>query len=584
MTGDNHTRPPAETLADDALLRNFVDEAREHLDQVEPDLLALEEAGGEQTQAALNRILRAVHSIKGAAALVGLPALRDLGHLVENVLTRLRSGEMRLEPAVVDHLLAALDRLRQMVELPPAEQRLPGRDDLPGLYALQAAPAAPAQALAASGPAPSAATAPPAGPATLHPLAREVLVVEDNQLTSRLLCQRIAADTGLNPVPVYTLAQARELLEAGRSFFVGVLDLNLPDAPDGEVVDLALAHGLAPIILTATFSDQMRQRMLAKSVVDYVVKGGPRDLEYVTRLINRLRQNLEVTVLVVDDTRPIRELVAGLLRLQGYQVLAAGDGRQALEVYAEHPEIALVVTDYQMPEVDGLELVASLRGQASQDRLAIIGISAEGSSSLPARFLKAGANDFLPKPFQSEEFHSRVGQHVELLGMIRRIKELSRRDYLTQVYSRRWLFEAGRKLLARAQERDEALAVGLIDIDHFKRVNDTYGHAAGDQALQHLARLMLQAFPPPALVARVGGEEFCVLAPGLDRAKALLAFNQLRRQVERAPVITEAASLGLTISVGVVADLRGSLDQVLTRADDLLYQAKAGGRNRVILA
>jgi diguanylate cyclase (GGDEF)-like protein len=323
---------------------------------------------------------------------------------------------------------------------------------------------------------------------------------------------------------------------------------------------------------------------LDKNVVDYVVKGGPRDLEYVTRLINRLRRNVQTKVLVVDDTRPIRELVAGLLRLQGYEVLTAGHGGQALEVFAEHPEIVLVVTDYQMPEVDGLELVARLRQQASQDRLAIIGISAEGSTSLPARFLKTGANDFLPKPFQNEEFLSRVAQQVELIHMIQRINESSRRDYLTQLYSRRWLFEAGPELLARAQEQGEDLAVGLIDLDNFKRVNDTHGHAAGDQALQHLGRLLLEAFPPPALVARFGGEEFCVLAPGLDPARALLAFNQLRRQLERAPVITGAANLSLTMSVGVVTNLRGSLDQVLTRADDLLYQAKDGGRNRVILA
>lgn len=577
MAGKNHNHPPAGVRIDEALLRNFVEEAREHLDQAELDLLALEGAGEDQAQAALNRVLRAVHSIKGAAALVGLTALRDLGHLLENVLTGLRSGELKREPGVVDQLLAGLDRLRGLVETPPEGQRLPGPADLPGLYALQTAgPAAPAP-VAPVGP------VGPAGPAALRPSSREVLVVEDNQLTARLLCERIAVDTGLSPVAVSTLAEARGLLEAGRTFFAGVLDLNLPDAPDGEVVDLALAHGLAPIILTATFSDEVRQRILAKNVVDYVVKGGPRDLEYVTRLLARLRRNLEVKILVVDDTRPIRELVAGLLRLQGYQVLTAGDGRQALAVYAEHPEIALVVTDYQMPEVDGLELVGLLRERASQDRLAIIGISAEGSTSLPARFLKTGASDFMPKPFQNEEFLSRVGQQVELLELIGRINESSRRDYLTQLYSRRWLFEAGPELLARAQDQGEGLAVGLIDIDHFKRVNDTHGHAAGDQALTHLARLLLQAFPAPALVARCGGEEFCVLAPGMDRAQALLAFNQLRRQVERATVITEAASLRLTISAGVVTGLRGSLDQVLTRADDLLYQAKDGGRNRVVL-
>ncbi len=577
MNRENHNSSSLESRVEADLLVSFAEEAREHLDQIEPDLLALEGGEAEAVQAALNRVMRAVHSIKGAAALVGLTELKDFSHLVENVLTRLRQGSLDAGPEAVDTLLLAVDRLRRMIGQPPQEHRVPASEELPGLYALQEAAPAPARRQA------SASEGQPSGLVTVRGGASEVLVVEDNQLTSRLLCQRIAEDTAFAPVPAFTLAEARRLLESGRRFFVGVLDLNLPDAPDGEVVDLALGHGLAPIILTATFNDQVRERILAKNVVDYVVKGGPRDLEYVTRLINRLSRNLAVNILVVDDTRPIRELVAGLLRLQGYQTLTASNGREALDVYAVHPDLSMVITDYQMPVMDGLELVGRLRGLASRDHLAIIGISAESSPSLPARFLKAGANDFLPKPFQNEEFQGRVNLNVELLELIKRLEESSRRDYLTGLFSRRWFFEAGRGILERQGELGEGLALGLIDIDHFKLINDTHGHAAGDQALKQLARIMERLFPEPSLVARLGGEEFGVLAPGLDRPATLVAFNQLRRQVERTPVLTGVAGFGMTISSGVVTSARGNLDQMLTRADELLYQAKNNGRNRVVL-
>jgi diguanylate cyclase (GGDEF)-like protein len=210
-------------------------------------------------------------------------------------------------------------------------------------------------------------------------------------------------------------------------------------------------------------------------------------------------------------------------------------------------------------------------------------MSAEGAGTLSAKFLKSGANDFLPKPFLNEEFHCRVSQNVELLELIERIQEASYRDFLTNLFNRRYFFAAGQETHEQAVVGKTRLALAMIDIDHFKKVNDQHGHAVGDQALRHIASLLTDMFPEPAMVFRLGGEEFCVLVPDLDRQQTLLRFNEARKAIERSPVSVGDVSFAVTVSIGLATVPGPSLDEMLRRADDLLYQAKAKGRNRLVM-
>ncbi len=569
------------------LLHEFGEEARDHLDHIEPDLLALEKNPADLEKDVINRVFRAIHSIKGSAALVGLETLRDFSHLVESVLLRIRGGELAPTPERIDVLLGAVDKLRQLIQAGPSGGEVDLQRERESLIALQGRQARAATAVVPGVLAPSEEPVWPEREETVAPdltLGRSVLVVEDNKIAARLLCQRIEAETNFTPVVAHSLAEARQALEDDRPrFFVSVLDLNLPDAPDGEVVDLAIAQRLPAIILTATFDEAVRERILSKRVVDYVVKGGLKDLDYVAHLLNRLERNQWVKVLVAEDTRGIRENLKRLLRLHRYQVVTAQDGEQALRLMEEHPDVRVVITDYNMPRVDGLQLTSRLRDRYSKDRLAIIGMSAEGTGTLSAKFLKSGANDFLPKPFLNEEFHCRVSQNVELLELIEKIQEASYRDFLTNLFNRRYFFAAGQERHGQAVASQRGLALGMIDIDHFKKVNDEHGHAVGDQALRHIAALLGSMFKGPALVARLGGEEFCVLVPDLDRQHALLRFNEVRKALEHSPVKAGDLSFGVTVSIGLAIFPGPSLDDMLRRADDLLYQAKARGRNRLVM-
>lgn len=413
----------------------------------------------------------------------------------------------------------------------------------------------------------------------------KVLLVDDSKAITRLLRDRCEAVAGVETETAGSLAEVMASIGSDPDrFFLAVVDLNLPDAPDGEVVDYVLAHEIPVVVLTGHYDDATRERMLAKNVVDYLVKASVHEIEHAAHLVRRIRRNREVQVLVVDDSRAYRQYIGELLSLQHLRVLYAENGREALAVMDREPGISLVVTDYNMPELDGLGLITALRQRRGRDDLAIIGVSDTNQPSLPARLLKTGANDFITKPFLVEEFYCRVTQNLDLVEQIRAIRESAVRDYLTGLYNRRHLFEAGEALYSQARRARTSLAAVMLDIDHFKRVNDTYGHLAGDRVLKEIAGVLAKGLRRADLIGRYGGEEFCILLPGIERDALLAKLESLRDRVARTPIAHGAEQLSVTISMGANLEPAETLQALIDRADAALYQAKEGGRNRAVMA
>jgi diguanylate cyclase (GGDEF)-like protein len=300
--------------------------------------------------------------------------------------------------------------------------------------------------------------------------------------------------------------------------------------------------------------------------------------------VERLHRNPGIKVLVVDDSKNTRYVVGRLLHAHRYQVLEAEDGPQALAELAKHPDTRLIIVDYNMPGMDGAELVRTIRRDHAKDHLAIIGISGVESTGLTAKFIKSGANDFLHMPFLTEEFYTRVTQNIELLEYIAQIKELAEKDYLTRLYNRRYVFSAGPKLMAAQTRRGQGVVVAMLDIDHFKRVNDTYGHAAGDLVLRQMAALLSARFRTSDIVSRFGGEEFCVLATDMNAADASGVFEELRQAFEASPVRYDGQNIHYTVSIGLCTSPLDGLEAMIKAADDALYVSKNDGRNRVTVA
>ena len=204
-----------------------------------------------------------------------------------------------------------------------------------------------------------------------------ILIVEDSRTYAELLHRQINRQLDFEVLRAADLATARQLIEAHKErIFVAILDLNLPDAPDGEVVDLVLENGISAIVLTATFDNAVREKVVSKSIIDYVVKENVHDLDYVVKLIRRAVRNQQTKILIVDDSGTYRYVLKNQLLPYKFQILEAENGRAALEVLQQNEDIQLVITDNQMPVMDGFELITEIRKSHPREQLSVIGLSA----------------------------------------------------------------------------------------------------------------------------------------------------------------------------------------------------------------
>ncbi|MBF0128823.1 MAG: diguanylate cyclase [Alphaproteobacteria bacterium] len=412
-----------------------------------------------------------------------------------------------------------------------------------------------------------------------------VLVVDGTRFFTNIIKRGIESSTGLTVTCAYTYDEAVRIVDERKDdFFISLLGYTLPGALDGEVIDYVANAGIPVIVFTSHLSDEIRGKIFRKNVIDYILKDSQYNLDYMLSLVARLHGNRNIRVLVVDDSAAIRRHNCDLLRQYRFEVLEAGDGVEALRVLQQHPDVSMIITDYNMPNMDGVELTRQVRQKYARHELSIIGISAQVDSVLSARFIKNGANDFLTKPFSREEFFCRVSQNAEFIEHVRALKDAANRDYLTGLYNRRFLFSHGDAVWAERSRTSAPLAVAMMDVDFFKKVNDTHGHDAGDAVLKRVAKLLAARFLPPSLVARMGGEEFCVLVPGADDAEARDILEALRRDVENAVIEVEGHVIRVTISIGACTTLEGSLEAMIAKADSGLYRAKSGGRNQVVVA
>lgn len=410
----------------------------------------------------------------------------------------------------------------------------------------------------------------------------KVLIVEDSKVISIGLRRWIKQDLQLDCDIAHSMEEARKCIETSASdYFVALLDLNLPDAPQGEIVDYMVGQDIPSIVVTGTFDERMRKIMLQKSIVDYVVKSHPKDMPQLLKLIQRIYNNRSTKALIVDDSRQYRRHYTRLLRNQRLQIFAAEDGLHALEILQANPDIRLVITDYHMPRMNGYELVQAIRQKYSEDMLSIIVFSTDDSEGMSPKFLKVGANDFISKTATVEEFLCRINMNLNLLDLVTEIRESANRDFLTKIFNRKYFFEYAEQIYARHKKEDRPLVVAMADIDFFKKVNDVYGHHAGDMVIKSLAHLLRDQCQDSGIVARFGGEEFCMLLTSQPKTGIVDFFENLRILVQDTKVVVDEQVITFTTSVGVTSCLGNSLADMINAADQLLYKAKQGGRNRV---
>ncbi|MFT4184940.1 MAG: diguanylate cyclase [Rhizobium sp.] len=413
---------------------------------------------------------------------------------------------------------------------------------------------------------------------------QKILLVEDSRMFSAVLSHRFQVELGLSVIHCASLKQLNEVLasdEAG--FTMAVVDLNLPDSPHGEALDVAIAHQIPSIVFTASFDVAMRNRIMERSIVDYVLKDNEFALDNLVAAVRRGISNRSTRVLVVDDVLSARRVLVELLEAQQFKVVEAGSGVEALAALEEFSDIEMVLTDYHMPDMNGQELTRRIRHHYSSDRMRIIGISSSNDRLLSATFLKAGASDFIYRPFVAEELQCRIALNVETLMQLKQLRAAAASDYLTGLYNRRYFYDQGPRIVNECLRHQRPSSVAILDIDRFKHLNDTYGHEIGDQVLKAVAERLQSLFEGSGnLLSRLGGEEFAILFTDMDSRAATALCDEVRVNLSTLKVNADDEELSVTVSIGV-AEIAGyeAFDNYLNAADQFLYMAKHNGRNQV---
>lgn len=295
-------------------------------------------------------------------------------------------------------------------------------------------------------------------------------------------------------------------------------------------------------------------------------------------------------ILLAEDSAVYRHLISSHLNDWGFDFVCTKDGREAWELLSTPDAPRLALLDWVLPGFDGVELCRRLRGRSEQEPYTYtILLTAKSEKQEMLEAMGAGADDFLAKPFDPPELKARllVGKRIvelqqKLVAANGALHHAASHDFLTSLWNRAAIMAFLQREVARCLRQGSALGVILVDVDHFKKVNDEFGHETGDYVLQEVAKRFTASLREYDGVGRYGGEEFLLVIPGCDLATAVRRANVIRELIANTPIRTPLRATSVTVSMGVaVVDPSTTAESLMRRADAALYQAKRNGRNRV---
>jgi diguanylate cyclase (GGDEF)-like protein len=298
-----------------------------------------------------------------------------------------------------------------------------------------------------------------------------------------------------------------------------------------------------------------------------------------------------VKILIADDSIVSRHLLEATLRKWGYDVMVACDGAEALTLLERDDAPSLIILDWMMPGMTGVEVCRRIRERDSEPYTYILLLTSKSQKEDLIEGMEAGADDYITKPFDQNELQVRlragtrlVDLQAQLLKAREDLREQATHDSLTRLWNRSSILSELSRELARSERDGGPLGVVIVDLDHFKQVNDTYGHLAGDAVLREAARRMQTGIRQYDSIGRYGGEEFLILFPGSSEAECYAQADRLRKQLAGAEMSVNDTALHITASFGVTTALPGepwTEEALIRKADEALYLAKKSGRNRV---
>lgn len=292
-------------------------------------------------------------------------------------------------------------------------------------------------------------------------------------------------------------------------------------------------------------------------------------------------------VLIADDDLLYLKVLENCLQDWGYEVITAGSGQEAWEIIQEdQPHIAIL--DWVMPELDGVDICRKIRARNMARYVYVIILTVKSRPEDIVEGLGAGADDYIIKPFDMEEMKFRTNIGKRIIELEQGILRLAKTDYLTGLMNRRAFMERMEGELNRACRLDKPMGLVISDIDHFKLINDSYGHIVGDKVLQEYGNILSTSFRLYDFAGRYGGEEFIVALPGANAEETARIAERVRKAIEKQNILISnpGRSVNITASFGISSFEPGksvTVDELIKKADEALYMAKREGRNRVVV-
>ncbi|MFT5662130.1 MAG: diguanylate cyclase (GGDEF)-like protein [Sulfurimonas sp.] len=412
---------------------------------------------------------------------------------------------------------------------------------------------------------------------------KKVLIVDDSKTILNVFKLKFSQYQDIETIYAENYIDAMKIIRRhNKEIDVALLDVSLPDAPNGEIISLATANNLPTIVLTGTLNQKIREKIQNKHIISYILKNKPSSIDLAIKAVLSTLENKNKTVLIVDDSPVSRKSLRKILEKMNLNVIETGNAYDALDILKDTKvEISIVITDYEMPQMNGLDLTIKIREMYNKDTLGILAISSLNNKNLIDDFLTFGANDFMNKDFIASEIIAKINAMLELFDLFKQIRDIANKDYMTGAYNRRYFFNSGNAIFLKAKRKKSSIAIAMLDIDKFKNINDTYGHDIGDIAIKEVKRILDATLRSSDLMARFGGEEFCILLEDISLEDTKKLFEKIKQKFEDNIINVNDTKIKYTVSFGIAYGMPNSLDDMIKLSDDALYHSKENGRNQI---